>query len=129
MLGRGSSSVLPRLQREAAKEKDPEKLKAIARQILREVRKHRAAPALRPWSSALLNLRKELNLSQGQLAAKLDCSAMTVSRWERGLLNPPSGCLLELGKLAGPSKGWVFWNMAGITIEDVRMMLRLESVP
>jgi DNA-binding transcriptional regulator YiaG len=67
-------------------------------------------------------LRKSLDLSQDQFGRRLNCSAMAVSRWERGQ-RPPTACLLAMGKIAGPPSGWYFWNIAGITIKDVRIML------
>jgi hypothetical protein len=43
---------------------------------------------------------------------------MAVSRWERGEA-PSAACYLAMAKIAGPSFGWVFWNLAGITENDV----------
>jgi DNA-binding transcriptional regulator YiaG len=67
-------------------------------------------------------LRKSLNLSQDQFGRRLKCSAMAVSRGERGQ-RPPTACLLAMRKIAAPPRGWYFWNAAGITIDDVRAML------
>ena len=47
---------------------------------------------------------------------------MAVSRWEQGKQPPSAANYLEIGKIAGPSFGWVFWNLAGITEDDVRRM-------
>jgi len=71
-------------------------------------------------------LRKSLKLSQDQFGRRLNCSAMAVSRWERGQ-RPPTACLLAMGKIAGPPRGWYFWNVAGITIKDVRVMLEKHN--
>jgi DNA-binding transcriptional regulator YiaG len=80
-------------------------------------------PNVRPrLGDKITRLRKSLNLSQDQFGRRLNCSAMAVSRWERGQ-RPPTACLLAMGKIAGPPRGWYFWNVAGITIEDVRAML------
>ena len=116
------STALRRLRRQAASENDPEKLKIIAAQILRVLKKDPPPPP-HPCAQQVRELRKKLKLSQMQLATKLNYSAMTISRWERGPQEPPTRCLIEMGKLAGPSQGWAFWKMAGITIEDVRAML------
>lgn len=51
----------------------------------------------------LRDLRKENNLSQEELGAKLGVTNKTVSRWETGLYMPPSEMLLELSKLYGVS--------------------------
>src|SRR6267154_754237 len=53
------------------------------------------------WAEEIRNLREKLGISQGELARKLDCSAMTVSRWENGQLAPTARYYIELGKLAG----------------------------
>jgi DNA-binding transcriptional regulator YiaG len=80
-------------------------------------------PNVRPrLADRIKRLRKSLNLSQSQFGSRLNCSAMAVSRWERGQ-RPPAACLLAMGKIAGPPRGWYFWNVAGITIKDVRVML------
>jgi hypothetical protein len=47
---------------------------------------------------------------------------MAVSRWEQGKQAPPASCYLAMGRIAGPSFGWVFWNLAGVTEDDVRRM-------
>jgi hypothetical protein len=52
----------------------------------------------------------------------LGSSAMAVSRWEQGKQAPPATCYLAMARIAGPSFGWVFWNLAGITEDDVRRM-------
>jgi DNA-binding transcriptional regulator YiaG len=117
-----SMIALRQLRRQAAEEPDPEKLKAIAVQILRWSKKKQFRSPARQWTQPILALRKNLNLTQGQLAAKLNCSAMAISRWERGH-RPPTRCLIELGKLMGKPDGWILWNLAGLTIEDVRKMI------
>lgn len=81
------------------------------------------ARVLPPWSKRIKNFRQKSRLSQAEFGRQLKCSPMQISRWERGLLKPPVACLIALGKLAGPSGGWLFWNMAGITVKDVRRML------
>jgi DNA-binding transcriptional regulator YiaG len=114
---------LQRLRKQAATEEDPERLTSIAAQMLRLLKKRNQPPTAQLGAGKVRSLRKKLKLSQNQFAAKLGYSAMAVSRWESGKQEPPTRCLLEMGKLAGPPQGWVFWNMAGITTEDVRAML------
>ncbi len=81
-------------------------------------------PAKPPlWAERVRALRLKLRLSQAELGKKLDCTSMSVSRWERGEQKPPTGCLLALGKMVGPPAGWFFWNEAGITTRDARRML------
>jgi phage repressor protein C with HTH and peptisase S24 domain len=71
------------------------------------------------WAEQIRNLRKKLGISQGELARKLDCSAMTVSRWENGQLAPTARYYVELGKLAGKQDCWFYWGRAGLQSSDV----------
>ena len=71
------------------------------------------------WARRIEQLRHRLKISQGELARRLQCSAMTVSRWERGLLAPSADYYVQLGKLAGKADCWFFWEHAGIQIADV----------
>lgn len=75
------------------------------------------------WASRIEKLRDRLDLSQTALATKLAVSAMAVSRWERGINEPPANSYIALGKLAGPHGCWFFWERAGITKTDVRRAL------
>ena len=72
------------------------------------------------WSREIKSLRYGLQLSQLELGKRLNCSA--VSRWEQGKQPPSAACYVAMGKIAGPSFGWVFWNLAEITEDDVRRM-------
>ena len=82
-----------------------------------------ASPASVPqWSTNIKSLRSSLKLSQSELGKKLNCSAMTVSRWEQGKQPPSTTCYVAMGRIAGPSFGWVFWNLAGMAEDDVRRM-------
>jgi SOS-response transcriptional repressor LexA len=71
------------------------------------------------WSARVLALREHLGLSQTVFGQKLQSSAMAVSRWERGVQEPPSHSYLELGNLAGDPDCWYFWGRAGLRSEDV----------
>jgi transcriptional regulator with XRE-family HTH domain len=74
------------------------------------------------WSRNIKSLRAGLKLSQFDLGKKLNCSAMAVSRWERGEQPPTAACYLALAKIAGPSSGWIFWNLAGVSEDDLQRM-------
>jgi DNA-binding transcriptional regulator YiaG len=74
------------------------------------------------WSKDIQSFRSSLKLSQFEFGKRLNCSAMAVSRWERGELAPSAASYLAMAKIAGPSFGWVFWNLAGITEDDVERM-------
>jgi transcriptional regulator with XRE-family HTH domain len=75
------------------------------------------------WAEQIRNLRQKLGISQGELARKLDCSAMTVSRWENGQLAPTARYYLELGKLAGKQDCWFYWGRAGLQTSDIMPVL------
>jgi transcriptional regulator with XRE-family HTH domain len=63
-----------------------------------------------------------LKLSQTALGKRLNCSGMAVSRWERGEQPPSAAYYLAIAKIAGPFFGWTFWNLAGITADDIQRM-------
>jgi len=71
------------------------------------------------WAKAIFELRRKLQLDQTALGERLDCSAMTISRWERGVQEPPSHAYIELGNLAGDPDCWLFWSRAGLRNEDL----------
>jgi hypothetical protein len=47
---------------------------------------------------------------------------MAVSRWERGINEPPAKCYVMLGKIAGPDECWFYWERIGLTKRDVAKM-------
>src|SRR5437899_3042687 len=75
------------------------------------------------WAEQIRSLRRKLGVSQGELSRKLDCSAMTVSRWENGQLAPTARYYVELGKLAGKPDCWFYWGRAGLQSSDVMHVL------
>lgn len=74
------------------------------------------------WSSAILDLRRSLGLSQLEFGSRLHYSAMAVSRWETGKQEPTSRCFIELGNIAGAPGCWLFWARAGLKSADLRQM-------
>jgi SOS-response transcriptional repressor LexA len=44
---------------------------------------------------------------------------MAISRWERGLQEPPADSYIKLGDLAGNPDCWYFWERAGLKSSDV----------
>jgi SOS-response transcriptional repressor LexA len=86
----------------------------------------RSKPRLSPkpdWATTISELRRGLNLSQTEFGQRLHSSAMAISRWERGVQDPPAGSYVELGTLAGDSLCWYFWGRAGLRKEDLMRML------
>lgn len=75
------------------------------------------------WANKICKLRSELGLNQTDFAAKLDVSAMAVSRWERAINEPPAECYIRMGILAGNPECWFFWQRAGLRKADVKRVL------
>jgi phage repressor protein C with HTH and peptisase S24 domain len=88
--------------------------------MARTPKKERAIPE---WAKRIHELRARLHVPQGELARLLDCSAMTVSRWENGQLEPTAHYFIELGKLAGKADCWFYWERAGLQSSDVVRVL------
>jgi SOS-response transcriptional repressor LexA len=88
------------------------------------------------WAARIAALRLRLQISQSELGKQLNSSAMAVSRWERGVQEPPANVYIQLGNLTGDPECWYFWGRAGMHSEDlmrvlpaVRSRLRKDRVP
>jgi SOS-response transcriptional repressor LexA len=88
------------------------------------------------WAKRILSLRRRLQLSQSELGKQMNASAMAVSRWERGVQEPPANIYIQLGNLTGDPECWYFWGRAGMSSEDlmrvlpaVRSRLRKDRLP
>jgi len=81
------------------------------------------------WVLQITALRARLGINQAELARRLKCSAMTISRWERGLLRPSSESLIQLGNLSNKKEAWFFWEMAGIQTAKMDEALARSSRP
>src|ERR1700736_4892988 len=79
------------------------------------------------WAEQIEQLRRRLNLSQSRLGQQLQYSAMAISRWERGLQEPPADCYIKLGDLAGNPECWYFWERAGLKSSDVIRALPVDK--
>src|SRR6266567_106451 len=79
------------------------------------------------WAGQIERLRQRLKLSQSRLGQQLQYSAMAISRWERGLQEPPADCYIKLGDLAGNPDCWYFWERAGLKSSDVIRALPLDK--
>lgn len=75
------------------------------------------------WSKKVQSFRQRLKLSQTEFSRRLGTSAMSASRWERGLLEPSEGAYIKLGNLAGDPLCWYFWRRAGLSTADVMRVL------
>src|ERR1700733_9824899 len=83
-------------------------------------RKSKATPE---WARQISELRERLRLNQSALGRRLQTSAMAVSRWERGVMEPPSNRYIEMGNIAGAPLCWYFWGRAGLRSEDVMKVM------
>ena len=75
------------------------------------------------WANKIYKLRSDLGLNQTDFAARLNVSAMAVSRWERAINEPPAECYIRMGILAGNPDCWFFWQHAGLRKADVKRVL------
>lgn len=92
--------------------------------------------ALPEWAQTIKDVRHKLKFSQSKLAMKLETSAMGISRWERGKVEPSPEAYIRLGKLMGDPLCWFFWGRAGLSTADVmrvlptaRRRLREDRIP
>jgi SOS-response transcriptional repressor LexA len=83
--------------------------------------------AIPEWAAQIEKLRRRLNLSQSRLGQQLQYSAMAISRWERGLQEPPADSYIKLGDLAGNPDCWYFWERAGLKSSDVIRALPVDK--
>ena len=67
-----------------------------------------------PYPALVERLRRDLSITQTSLAQRLKVSAMSVSRWERGVQEPSSQMFVKLGTLATGEMRWQFWELAGL---------------
>ena len=88
------------------------------------------------WAARITALRRRLQVSQSELGKQMNASAMAVSRWERGVQEPPASVYIQLGNLTGDPECWYFWGRAGLHSEDlmrvlpaVRSRLRKDRIP
>ena len=64
-----------------------------------------------------------LKISQSELGKLMNASAMAVSRWERGVQEPPANVYIQLGNLTGDPECWYFWAQAGLSSDDLMRVL------
>jgi|SRR5579872_3636976 len=72
------------------------------------------------WAKRIERFRYSLKMNQGQLGEELQYSGMAISRWERGIQEPPAEVYIKLGKLASGQDRWLFWERAGLNKTDIQ---------
>src|ERR1035437_10623296 len=75
------------------------------------------------WSLKVEGVRRNHKFSQADFGGQLGVSAMTVSRWERGVAEPSGETYIRLGNIAGDPLCWFFWKRAGVRLSDVTRVL------
>jgi transcriptional regulator with XRE-family HTH domain len=74
------------------------------------------------WVRKILQLRKRLGLNQSEFAARLNYSAMALSRWESGTHEPTAEAYVQMGNLADADESNWFWTRAGLKSADLSRM-------
>jgi SOS-response transcriptional repressor LexA len=74
------------------------------------------------WVRKILQLRKRLGLNQSEFAARLNYSAMALSRWESGTHEPTAEAYVQMGNLAETDESNWFWTRAGLKSADLARM-------
>jgi SOS-response transcriptional repressor LexA len=75
------------------------------------------------WARRIIALRRRLQMSQSELGQQMNASAMAVSRWERGVQEPPANIYVQLGNITGDPECWYFWGRAGLSSDDLMRVL------
>jgi transcriptional regulator with XRE-family HTH domain len=75
------------------------------------------------WAKRIITLRRRLQMSQSELGQQMSASAMAVSRWERGVQEPPANIYVQLGNITGDPECWYFWGRAGLSSDDLMRVL------
>ncbi len=81
------------------------------------------------FAKRLQELRKERNLTQEDLAAKLNISSQSISKWENNLSTPDLEMLLNICKILNVSTDYILGNdnTAHIANKDPnKLLLKLE---
>ena len=73
--------------------------------MAKAISKNSAIPG---WAKRIESFRLSLRMSQAQLSEEMQYSAMAISRWERGIQEPPAEIYIKLGKLASGQDRWFF---------------------
>jgi transcriptional regulator with XRE-family HTH domain len=75
------------------------------------------------WVGRILHIRQRLALNQSEFAARINYSAMAVSRWESGAYEPTAEAYVQMGNLADGTESTWFWTRAGLKSSDLSRML------
>ena len=76
------------------------------------------------WASRVIAFRRRMGVSHSELGKQLNSSAMAVSRWERGLQEPPANIYIQLGNIPADPESWYFGGRAGLHSGDLMCVAR-----
>jgi DNA-binding transcriptional regulator YiaG len=69
--------------------------------------------------SKIKALRERCAGSQYAFAVRLGVTPMTVSRWERDIVEPPADAYIKLARLTQDDDALYFLSCAGVTLDDI----------
>jgi transcriptional regulator with XRE-family HTH domain len=76
----------------------------------------------------LKKLRHSRGLSQGQLGKKLGINVQLVSKYERGIVCPPTGMMVKIASLFSTSLDYLLRNEADVAINKIKSQELLKHI-
>ena len=83
------------------------------------------------FAERLKTLRKQVKLTQAQIAEKLDISQQAYASWERGIKKPTQENLVKLSKILNVSVDYLLGNtenkQTSDVLENIELLFRMNS--
>ena len=83
------------------------------------------------FAERLKTLRKQVKLTQAQIAEKLNISQQAYASWERGVKKPTQDNLVKLSKILYVSVDYLLGNteskQTSDVLEDIELLFRMNS--
>lgn len=83
------------------------------------------------FSNKLKKLRHDRGWSQGQLAKKLDVNTQRISKYERGVITPPSDMMVRIATTYDVSLDYLLrdgFETAAAKIKNKKLLNKLEAI-
>jgi len=83
------------------------------------------------FSDKLKKLRHDRGWSQGQLAKKLGINAQRVSKYERGVITPPSDMMVQIASVYDVSLDYLLREASNTAVSKIRnktVLKRIEEI-
>ncbi len=83
------------------------------------------------FSDKLKKLRHDRGWSQGQLAKKLDVNTQRISKYERGVITPPSDMMVKITSTYNVSLDYLLrdgFETAAAKIKNQKLLNKLEAI-